>query len=579
MFIGYIIISVYNERYNFTLKSSKYKRMKVKLLFLIVILSFSYTANSQNAHAINYLKDEKAIIENTNLISVNDTLISDTLNNTDPKSVTSPDIDDNINDIFSNQMDNLVYSWQIKNTFHLDSSEVRLNKPYPKDLPDSLYIQRLMDSELVVDLTYNNTVKNYIKMYTERKRELVEVMLGLTTYYFPILEETLDKYNMPLELKYVPVIESALNPVARSRANAMGMWQFMYGTGKEMKLEITSFVDERRDPVKASDAAARYLQKLYNTYGDWHLAIAAYNCGPGNVNKAIRRSGGKRNYWEIYYRLPRETRGYVPAFIAAMYTMEYYKEHNLEPRFPEFPIMVDTIMVNDYLHFAQIATTLEMDIEQVRALNPMYRIDVIPAKKNKAYPLVLPEEKVMDFIDNDTLVYAYEREKYFPNNTLKQPTSSSGGYYTPVNIKGKAKVLYTVKTGDNVGFISSWFRVRASDLRYWNNIRRDMIRVGQKLAVYVPESQKTKYQKVTTLTFAQKQASIGKTSNSAPVQKQGNQTLSNDFIYYTVRKGDTIWEIAQKYAGISSDEIMKLNNLTNDRGLYIGQKIKIKKKG
>jgi membrane-bound lytic murein transglycosylase D len=353
----------------------------------------------------------------------------------------------------------------------------------------------------------------------------------------------------------------------------------MYGTGKQMKLEVTSFVDERRDPVKSTDAAARYLQRLYNTYGDWHLAIAAYNCGPGNVNKAIRRSGGKRNYWDIYYRLPRETRGYVPAFIAAMYTMEYYKEHNLEPRFPEFPMLVDTIMVNDYIHFDQIAATLDMDIEQVRALNPMYRIDVIPAKKNKAYPLVLPEEKVLAFIDKDTLVYAYEREKYFPNNTLKQPASSSGGYYTPVDVKGKAKVTYTVKTGDNVGFISSWYRVRASDLRYWNNIRRDMIRVGQKLVIYVPEKQKSKYEKLNNMTFAQKQASIGKTSNSVPVQTQNAQQLSNDYIYYTVRKGDTIWEIAQKYAGISSDEIMRLNNLTNDRNLYVGQKLKIKRKG
>jgi len=259
--------------------------------------------------------------------------------------------------------------------------------------------------------------------------------------------------------------------------------------------------------------------------------------------------------------------------------MEYHKEHNLEPRFPDFPIMVDTIMVNKYLHFDQITTTLQIEKEQIRALNPMYRRDVIPAKKTKAYPLVLPEDKIMAFIDKDTLVYAYEREKYFPNNTLKQPSSSSGSYYTPVDIKGKAKVFYTVKTGDNVGYISSWFRVRASDLRYWNNIRRDMIRVGQKLVVYVPEKQKAQYEKITNMTFTQKQASVGKKSKSAPVQKQSSQPLDNNYIYYTVKRGDTIWEIAQRYAGITSDEIMKLNNLTNDRSLYIGQKLKIKRKG
>jgi len=552
--------------------------MKAVLLFLFVIFISIHSSYSQNAHAINYLKEKK-----TGSDTVIQSLIPDTITLepvTGNSTVgTSQDIDDSVNEFFTNQMDSLVYTWQIQNTFNIDSSEVRLNKPYPQNIPDSVYIQRLMDSELVINLTYNKTVRNYIKMYTERKRDLVEVMLGLTAYYFPIFEETLDRYNMPLELKYLPVIESALNPVARSRANAVGLWQFMYGTGKQMKLDVTTFVDERRDPVKASDAAARYLQKLYNTYGDWHLAIAAYNCGPGNVNRAIRRSGGKRNYWDIYYRLPRETRGYVPAFIAAMYAMEYHKEHNLEPRFPDFPIMVDTIMVNKYLHFDQITTTLQIEKEQIRALNPMYRRDVIPAKKTKAYPLVLPEDKIMAFIDKDTLVYAYEREKYFPNNTLKQPSSSSGSYYTPVDIKGKAKVFYTVKTGDNVGYISSWFRVRASDLRYWNNIRRDMIRVGQKLVVYVPEKQKAQYEKITNMTFTQKQASVGKKSKSAPVQKQSSQPLDNNYIYYTVKRGDTIWEIAQRYAGITSDEIMKLNNLTNDRSLYIGQKLKIKRKG
>jgi len=577
MFIFDLIISICNKRYKNTLKTNNYKFMRALILSLVTILSFSYSVSAQNAHAINYL-EENAKKEDINSTLPKDTVFSNAIVLQDSTIVTSPNIDDNINDIFLNQMDSLVYTWQIQNTFNIDSSEVKINETYPKNVPDSVYIQRLMESELVVDLTYNKTVKNYIKMYTERKRELVEIMLGLTAYYFPIFEETLDKYNMPLELKYLPVIESALNPMARSRANAVGLWQFMYYTGKQMKLEVTTFVDERRDPVKASDAAARYLQKLYDTYGDWHLAIAAYNCGPGNVNKAIRRSGGKRNYWDIYYRLPRETRGYVPAFIAAMYTMEYYKEHNLEPRYPEFPIVVDTIMVNNYLHFDQIASTLDMDKEQIRALNPMYRREVIPAKQHKAYPLVLPEEKLMAFIDKDTLVYAYEREKYFPNNTLKQPTSSSGGYFTPVDIKGKAKIIYTVKTGDNVGFISSWYRVRASDLRYWNNIRRNIIRVGQKLAIYVPEKQKAQYEKINNMTFAQKQASIGKSSKSTPAPKP-NVNLDSDYIYYTVRKGDTIWEIAQKYAGISSDEIMKLNNLTNDRGLYIGQKLKIKRKG
>lgn len=546
-------------------------RMKIFGLLFFTLFCFSTSAYSQNAHTINYFSADSMEASGNTI-----TLVSDTTFSIDSVLTASPDIDENVNAIFTEQMDSLVNSWEIKNSIQLDSSEVNLNNPFPKDLSDSIYIQRLIDSEQVLKLSYNKVVKNYIKMYTERRRNQVEVMLGLSAYYFPVFEETLDKYNMPLELKYLPIIESALNPVARSRAGANGLWQFMYGTGKELGLEISTFVDERRDPVKASDAAARYLQKLYNTYDDWHLAIAAYNCGPGNVNRAIIRSGGKRNYWDIYYRLPRETRGYVPAFIAAMYAMEYYKEHKLEPRFPEIPLNRDTVMINEYLHFDQIAATLGIEKEQIRALNPMYRRDVIPAKANKPYPLILPEEKIMSFIEKDTSVFAYNREKYFPNNTLKNPTENSGNYFTPVDIKGKAKVLYTVKSGDNVGFISSWFKVRSSDLKYWNNINRDMIRGGQKLAIYVPEKEKEKYAKVNTMSFAQKQASIGK--SSTPSEKTKAKPLDVNFVYHKVKKGDTLDEISRKYAGITSIEIMQLNNLKSDRNLRIGQQLKIKKK-
>lgn len=434
-----------------------------------------------------------------------------------------------------------------------------------------------MDTEQVIDLSYNKVVRNFIQMYTEKKRNQVEMMLGLSEYYFPIFEETLDKYDLPHELKYLPIIESALNPVARSRVGATGLWQFMYGTGKQLNLEISSFVDERRDPVKSSDAAARYLKQLFDIYGNWHLAIAAYNCGPGNVNRAIRRSGGKTNYWEIYYRLPRETRGYVPAFIAATYVMNYYIEHNLYPQIPQMPTLVDTVMINNYLHFDQVEATLNMKKDELQALNPMYRINVIPATKNKPYPLVLPNEKIMDFIDKDTSVFAYEHNKYFPSNTLVTPTENSSGYFTPVDVKGKAKVIYTVKSGDNVGYISSWYKVRLNDLKYRNNINRNMIRAGQKLAIYVSEKDKQKYEKVNGMSFTEKQAMVGKTVKVAQ-QKAEPQTSDSNYVYYTVKDGDSIWNIAQKYAGISSDEIMRLNKISNEKGLYVGQKLKIKKK-
>jgi membrane-bound lytic murein transglycosylase D len=484
--------------------------------------------------------------------------------------------DEDLNDIFSEKMDSLGNSWYIKHLFHLDESENALSEFFPRNLPDSVYINRLEEIEQVVDLSYNKTVKNFIVLYTEKRRDLVEVMLGLSAYYFPMFEEELDRQNMPLELKYLPVIESALNPKAMSRAGANGLWQFMYGTARQMGLEITSFVDERRDPVKSTEAAIKYFNYLYNTYGDWYLAIAAYNCGPGNVNRAIRRAGGKRNYWEIYYRLPRETRGYVPAFIAAAYVMNYYKEHNLQPRLPEMPIQTDTVFVHDYLHFNQMEATLGIDKEQLRALNPMFRRDVIPAKSGNPYPLVLPNEKIMAFIDLDTTVFAYEREKYFPDNTLQNPASATANYFTPADVEGKAKIIYTVKSGDNVGFISEWFNVRASDLRYWNNINRNLIRVGQKLAVYVSENQKEKYERINSMTFAQKQASIGKSAGAASNPEP--RTLDPNYEYYTVRSGDTIWEIARRYAGISPNDILKLNNLSSNSKLSIGQKLKIKAK-
>ncbi|NCB09526.1 MAG: LysM peptidoglycan-binding domain-containing protein, partial [Bacteroidia bacterium] len=407
-----------------------------------------------------------------------------------------------------------------------------------------------------------------------RKRGQVEIMLGLSSYYFPIFEETLDKYDLPLELKYLPIIESALNPKAISRMGANGLWQFMFGTGKNMKLEINSFVDERRDPLKSTDAAARYLKQLYDMYGDWHLVIAAYNCGPGNVNRAIKRSGDKTNYWEIYYRLPRETRGYVPAYIAAAYVMNYYSEHNLVPRVPDMSLFSDTLIINNYLHFDQVAANLNIDKEELRTLNPMYRRDIIPAKKDKPYPIILPKNKIMEFMSKDSLIFAHERDKYFPDNTLVTPSENSGSYFTPVDIKGKAKIFYTVKQGDNPGYIAAWFKVRTADLNYWNNINRNMIRVGQKLVVYVPESQKDKFDKINDMTFAQKQEMIGKTTKS----QAKPEVLDPNYDYYTVKKGDTLMEIARQYAGITSSEIMQLNNLNSDRNLYIGQKLKIKRK-
>ena len=480
--------------------------------------------------------------------------------------------DENLNDIFAKKIDSLLNTWYMQNTFEMVPDESLQDSVAIVSIPDSVYIERLQSIESYVDLSFNKTVKNFIELYTQRRRDQVEMMLGLANYYFPIFEEILDKYDMPMELKYMAIIESALNPTARSRANAVGLWQFMYGTGKMYKLEIGTFVDERRDPVKATDAAARYLKDLYGIYKNWHLVIAAYNCGPGNVNKAIRRSGGARDYWAVYYRLPKETRGYVPAFIAAAYVMNHYQEHNLHPRYPDFPIVTDTIMVNSYLHFKQIAEVIHVPVEELQALNPQYRMDIIPARKDKPYVLKIPIEQVANFIDNEEDIYAFNREEYFPNNEIINPKSRST--YYPSDVKGKDKLIYKVKQGDNLGFISEWYHVRISDLRYWNNINRNLIRVGQKLVIYVPQGQVDFYGNVNSMSLADKQSFKKKT----PVTSVGSSpqvTVVGDFVYYTVRRGDNLWTIARKFPGVSNNDIMKWNRMNNSSKIQPGQKLKI----
>ncbi len=485
--------------------------------------------------------------------------------------------EENLNDIFAEKIDSLVNSWYIQNAFILDNESVELDSSKIVSLPDSVYIQRLQSIESYIDLSFNKTVKNFIDLYTIRRREQVEVMLGLAQYYFPVFEEILDKYELPMELKYMAIIESALNPSARSRANAVGLWQFMYGTGKMYKLEIGTFVDERRDPVKATDAAARYLRDLYKIYKNWHLVIAAYNCGPGNVNRAIRRSGGARDYWTIYYRLPRETRGYVPAFIAAAYVMNHFKDHNLHVHYPDFPIMTDTMHVRDYLHFNQVAEQIDIPVEQLRTLNPQYRRDIIPAKKDKPYILKIPIEKVADFIDSEQDIYAHKRKEFFPNNEIINPKSRS--YYHPVDSKGKEKLFYRVKSGDNLGYIAEWYNIRIADLRYWNNIYRNLIRVGQKLVIYVPKNKADLYRDINSMSFAEKQAGVGKKVVTSSSAKQSTPVrLDPKYQYHTVRRGENLWTIARKFPGISADNIMKLNNIRNARNIYPGQKLKIRPK-
>jgi membrane-bound lytic murein transglycosylase D len=482
---------------------------------------------------------------------------------------------------FDENLDSLLNLYYVEQSLsnNPDSMDFASDSLIP-DFSDSVYIDRLKKIPTVVDLTYNPIVRRYIEVYTRKKRSQVEVMLGLCQYYFPIFDDIFDYYDIPNEMKYMSVIESALNPRAYSRTRAVGLWQFMYGTGKLYGLTINSLVDERRDPIKSTFAAARFVKDLYAIYNDWTLVIAAYNCGPGNVNRAIRRSGGKRNYWEIYNYLPRETRGHVPAFIAATYMMNYYREHNLKPMPVSFPIASDTIMVTRNLHMAQVSEVLGVPLQLLHDMNPQYRTDIIPAS-GRPQSLRLPLEQTARFIDLEDQIYKYKDSIYFnPDKVVTIPTAvDSRGIEEPPP-GNYAKLTYTVKTGDNLGFISEWYNVRSSDVRYWNNIRHNTIRTGQRLSIYVPRTKLAKYQDVNQLSFAEKQARVGKPAAPSVAAKPAAETVSSgkDYIIYRVKQGDTIWDIMKKYPGVTENEIMKLNNMSDASKLKAGQQIKIRPK-
>jgi membrane-bound lytic murein transglycosylase D len=355
----------------------------------------------------------------------------------------------------------------------------------------------------------------------------------------------------------------------------------MYGTAKMYGLRINSLVDERRDPMLATVAAAKFLKNLYGIYGDWTLALAAYNCGPGNVNKAIRRSGGKRDFWEIYYYLPRETRGYVPAFIAAAYSMTYYKEHNLYREAIEFEFHTDTIRINEKLHLQQVAEVLNIPIKYLRDLNPQYRYDIIPASSKDIYNLVIPVANVSAFIDLQDSIMVYKDSVFFnPEKVITSPSSVSSRGQVDLPDDKYDKLFYTVKSGDNLGFIADWYDVRLSDIRYWNNIPHNTIRSGQKLLIYKPKGNSSKYKDLNTMAFADKQTFAGRSVPSASQNTASTNATSSEegeFFYYTVKSGDSLWEIAQKYPGVSDTDISKWNNLSNSNSIQPGQRIRIKK--
>ena len=341
-----------------------------------------------------------------------------------------------------------------------------------------VYIERLYRMPTVMEMPYNEVVQSCIDRYTGRMRRTVGFLLGASNFYMPIFEEALDAYQLPLELKYLPIIESALNPTAVSRVGATGLWQFMLSTGKQYGLETNSLVDERRDPVKASYAAARLLSDLYKVYNDWNLVIAAYNCGPGNINKAISRAGGERDYWKIYPYLPKETRGYVPAFIAANYVMNYYCEHNICPMSSRLPVKTDTVLVDRNINLNQVASICGFDIQMLRSLNPEYKRDIVPGA-TKPYAIRLPLTDVTRFIEMQDSVYnASSSDKRLVVEVDEQSVKSSKS-----DKRSSGAKYHTVRRGDTIGGIARKYGTTAAKIRKLNGLRKDTIRVGQKLRV------------------------------------------------------------------------------------------------
>jgi membrane-bound lytic murein transglycosylase D len=485
---------------------------------------------------------------------------------------------DDATEKITRDLDSLVNSWYVKLAFK-EYPAVNENDSVISEFPDSVYVDRLSKINSIIKLPFGPIIRNCIHVYTKVKLDDFRAILGLKDYYFPVFEDIFDSYGLPAELKYMAVIESALNPNAVSRAGATGMWQFMYSTGRLYGLTINSIVDDRRDPVKAAHAAAKFLKDMYAIYQDWTLVIAAYNCGPGNVDKAIRRSGNKKDYWDIYYRLPRETRGYIPMYVAATYAINNYREHHIVPLQVNIPVSTDTIMVNKDIHLSQISEVMHIQLGELRALNPQYKTGFIPGS-TKPQSLTLPLNHLSDFIDLNDTIRNYKPDIYLNKKNLTvNPTRSS--YISP-DVKGKTKLYYTVKDGDNLGFISEWYRVGLSDLRYWNDIYGNTIRVGQKLAVFVDPSKVGFYSTINTMSFAEKQSSIGKSIQANPnPQIASNSVVSDsdsDYIMYTVQYGDTIWDIVKKFDSVSAIDVLSLNSISDPGKIQVGQKLKIKKK-
>ena len=430
--------------------------------------------------------------------------------------------------------------------------EIPLEDIVVEDLPTEVLKSRLavIDAKTPFHVTYNPDLERLIKTFLKTRKEALSNVMAKSKYFFPIFEEALDKYDIPLEVKYLAIVESVLRPKARSRMGASGLWQFMYQTGKQYGLTVSSYVDERQDPVLATEAACKYISDLHDIFGDWDLALAAYNSGPGNVSKAIRRSGGYRNYWNIRQYLPRETASYLPIFYATLYLFEYAEDHNLKASdaYDLHRFEVDTVQVQHTLTFDQIQAKTGIDASLLSFLNPAYKLSIIPKVPKKNYTLTLPRDYVGLFVQNEKAIYAYaaqeeaKREKPLPK-------------YAELN----QRIRYRVRSGDYLGKIAGKYGVSVRSIKRWNHLRSNKLRIGQRLTIYprrLPAVAKSTPKKT-------------KTHPKKPLPK-------GDYILYTVQEGDSLWSISQKYPNISVQQIREWNNIWGNK-LKVGMKLRIYK--
>ena len=504
--------------------------MKKFFPFLFFTISFF----SQEKDSIQILKKDSLFITNDSIKIIAPNLFSDE----DLRTIDSLLIEDKFD---SDLIDTLEYIINDKDIIGNTKTAVTTG----------LLKKRLsnLNQSTPFNLGYNPSLEKVINSYLLYRKKYYPALMAKAKYYFPMFEQYLDQYDIPLEMKYLAIVESALKPRARSRVGASGLWQFMYGTGKQFDLKVSSYVDERYNPVKSTIAACKYLSQLYKIFGDWDLALAAYNSGPGNVTKAIKRSGGYKNYWNIRPFLPRETAGYVPAFYATMYIFEYANEHRIYSELPKlFSFQTDTIRIKRTLSFDQITETIGVDEEVLTFLNPEYKLNIIPFVEGRNYALRLPITKVISFLNKEKELYALAEAD---DAKREKPLAK---YF-----EMDKRIRYSVKSGDFLGKIANRYGVRVSDLKRWNRLKTSRLSIGQRLYIY---PKKVPFSTSKPIVKRDK----GLSSNSG---KKGKHEI------YIVQKGDSLWSISQKFKNVSVDKLKKWNNIWSAKDLKPGTKLKI----